>query len=192
MANFGEAIAKKYAKALFESFEASDLDNLENALTEFCKIWESHEGLVARLMSPSVLQSEKASALQDIGEMIARATNLKAGDRFSRFLVLVLENGRMAHVREIFEAYSSLLRQVRKELTIQITTAAEVSEDERRAVGERVQGESSKQGVSSLSSIEWYVDSELIGGAIIQCGDKTIDGSVRGALEGARSALVHR
>ena len=128
----------------------------------------------------------------EIGQSVARSFGLGKEDFFGRFLVLVNENGRLSGISEISDAFSKLLMQLREELSVEVVTAGEVGELEKKEVLDKLSSFGSSSDSSSLSTINWKTDSSLIGGAILRCGDKEIDGSVLGALNAAKNKLLAR
>ena len=185
MKSIDEKIAAKYARALFESFELEQLDHVEKALDSFCSVWSEAASVREILLNPAVLASEKRTALLEIGERVAQDAGVEPADNFARFLVVIDENSRLAGVSEIAKSFSALLRQLRQELDITIISAQELDSDEQSRIEKTVRSAS-----TGLSQIKWEVDASLIGGVVVRCGDRELDGSVYGAIQTARSALL--
>ncbi|MCI5066349.1 ATP synthase F1 subunit delta [bacterium] len=185
MSGVGEKIARKYAKALFESFDEENYEGVERALHQLAAIWLESEDLRKVASSPAVLASEKEIALQEIGRMVAASAQVNPADHLARFLALVESNGRIHGLPEIAEAFSSILREYRDELRVTVITAREISPEERSEIEQQV-----KDATSRHSQIDWQSDENILGGVIIRAGDREIDGSVQGALADARGALL--
>lgn len=192
-------VARKYADALLRSFELTELAAVEKSLSATAKLWKENSDFRTRLMSPTVLASEKEAALMEIGQLVAAKSDLGTGsdkgDYFARFLVLLGENGRLDGISEVSTAFTELLAQLRSELSVEVVTANEVSEVEKKEVLDKLgsfSGSSVAGQGESLSTITWRVDPSLIGGAILRCGDKEIDGSILGALNTAKNELLAR
>jgi F-type H+-transporting ATPase subunit b len=66
----------------------------------------------------------------------------------------------------------------------QVTSALPLSKDEQEAVKKNVL---SKMGAKTI--VEFRVDPQILGGLVVRVGDKVIDGSVAGQLEGLRKSL---
>ena len=61
---------------------------------------------------------------------------------------------------------------------MELTTAFELSEDERHSIVEQIQRASGRR-VEATSK----VDPDLIGGVVLQAGSRLVDASIRGRLE---------
>ncbi|MCB0330895.1 MAG: ATP synthase F1 subunit delta [Bdellovibrionales bacterium] len=185
MSDIGEKIANKYAAALFESFSDDQLERVNAALGNLAQVWNEDETIRSVLLSPTVLSTERTQALLEIGKMVAESHQVQPADHISRFLTLVEGNGRIHGLPLIAKCFSGLLSKRRRELQVTVISATPLDDSEKREIEEKV-----KSGSSSLSKIEWQVDEALIGGMVIRCGDREIDGSVRGAMNGAKSTLL--
>ncbi|MDA8204320.1 MAG: ATP synthase F1 subunit delta, partial [Chloroflexi bacterium] len=69
--------------------------------------------------------------------------------------------------------------------TATVTSATALSDDERRAVEQRL-----VQMTGGPVRVTTEVDPAIIGGIVVRIGDRQFDGSVRGRLERLRSRLV--
>lgn len=185
MKSIEEKIAAKYARALFESFEVEQLGNVEVALKTIADCWATSDAIREVLLNPTVLASEKQAALLEIGERVAQDAGVVPADNFARFLVVVDENGRLAGLVDIAESFSALLRQLRQELEVTVISAQELDGDEKARIEQSVRAVN-----ASLAQVKWEVDAALIGGIVVRCGDRELDGSVQGAIQTARSALL--
>lgn len=93
------------------------------------------------------------------------------------FLVLLGQAKRLVALPEITELFLAHYATLEKTSSVRVTTAIEAKEDYRQklaqALSKRLQRE---------VTLECDVDPAIIGGAVIQIGDRVIDGSVRGKL----------
>ena len=69
-------------------------------------------------------------------------------------------------------------------LTVDLTTAIELSDEEAREIVKRIE-EAAGRRVEATRS----VDADLIGGLVLQAGSRRVDGSVRGRLNQLREEL---
>jgi len=173
-------VAKRYARALFELCDLSKLDEMEAALQSFSKLWLDDLKLRSAMLNPAFPLNERLSALRDL------ATNIKSGDKnFSNLLEILLQNKRLEVMPEISSAFSEMIDQIKKLLSLEVTSAFELPQDEKEKILKRVQTD-----CGSMASIVWKTDSEIIGGLKIKAGDKLLDGSVTGSLERFRNQLI--
>ena len=185
-------VARRYADALMRSFDIGELPLVQQSLSAVSEHWNQSNEFRDRFTNPAVLKSEKNDALMEIGKVVASSFGVKEIENFGRFLIVVEENGRLAGIEKISESFDALLRQLRNELRVEIITAREVGESEKSEILGKLKDFGGAGTSNSLSSVEWKVDSKLIGGAVIRSGDKEIDGSILGALGAAKSALLAR
>jgi len=100
-------------------------------------------------------------------------------------ILLMLRRGRIADVPRVAAEFRRL-DNARLGITIATaTTAAPLTADEVTALTQRL--ETSTGGRIEL---DVKVDPSLLGGLVVQVGDRLIDGSVRGRLERLRNQLV--
>jgi F-type H+-transporting ATPase subunit delta len=133
--------------------------------------------LRAVLRNPQLDPSAKISILEEIvGDSDELVRN---------FLVLVTERGRASELEEMQRELERILAAEAGQLTMDLTTAIELSDDEftdlvssiERASGHKVEA---KRGV----------DPELIGGMVLRVGSMRVDASVRGRLERLQRELA--
>jgi F-type H+-transporting ATPase subunit delta len=74
-----------------------------------------------------------------------------------------------------------------RRLTVELTTAQELSDEEAAAIVSQIEQASGRKVDATRS-----VDPKLIGGLVLQVGSMRVDASVRGRLERLRHELVRR
>ena len=167
-----------YAEALFEAAkESGRLAQVNEALADFAAAIERTPELASVLRNPQLEPPAKARILADL-----------AGDDeplFSNFLALVAEKGRAGEIVEIAAAFERLMAREQRRLTVELTTARELSDDEARAIVAQIE-EAAGRTVEATRS----VDPDLVGGIVLQAGSYRVDASVRGRLERLRQELV--
>ena len=174
-------IAKRYAKALFESYEPAKLEEIAASLQVLAKLWEENEALRTVLINPAVPLGERLSVVEELSR---RAGNNDSS--FINFGRLLLDNGRISSLPEISTAFALLLDLLKKRLALEVTSAFDVDSSEREQILEQV-----RRDFGGLANIEWKTDSALIGGLRIQAGDLLLDGSISGALADLRTSLMN-
>ena len=110
----------------------------------------------------------------------------EAGDRFGRFLGLLLDNRRLALLPEIAGLYEELRAEAERVVKARITSAQALPAAELDSLKAAL-----KRRFGREVEVETAVDASLIGGAVIDAGDVVIDGSLRGKLERLQSALAN-
>ncbi len=172
--------ARLYARSLFEA--AKDQNRLEPVLAElgdFVAALEEVPELRNLLTNPQLDPAQRTAALDEI---VGGADEL-----IRNFLHLLSEKGRTAQIDEIYRELEELVAAEQKRLTVELTTAYELSEDEAAEITKRIE-KSSGRSVDATRK----VDPALIGGIILQVGSHRLDASVRGRITRLRHELVTR
>lgn len=167
-----------YAEALFEAAkESGRLAQVHEALTDFAAAIERTPELASVLRNPQLEPTAKAGILADL-----------AGDEeplFANFLHLVAEKGRAGEIEEIAAEFERLIAREERRLTVELTTARELTDDEASAIVAQIE-----EAVGRKVEATRQVDPSLVGGIVLQAGSYRVDASVRGRLERLRHELV--
>ena len=116
---------------------------------------------------------------------VVREVFERADPLVRNLLLLLVEKGRAAEVREVAAEFEALVAVKERILDVELTTAHELSDAEfDRIVAEIAQKSGRK--VHATRSVE----AELIGGIVLQAGSMRLDASVRGRLDRLRQELV--
>jgi len=146
-------------------------------LGDFAHAVEESPELRAVLRNPQLDPTAKAGILADL-----------AGDDeqiFTNFLRLVAEKGRAGEIDEIAAEFERLMAREERRLTVELTTARELTDAEARAIVAQIEAAAGRTVEATRA-----VDPELIGGIVLQAGAYRVDASVRGRLERLRQTLV--
>jgi F-type H+-transporting ATPase subunit delta len=172
-----EVAAKRYAQAAFDiARERDELDRWVEDLQVIADL-AAQPGVVEFLASSRVPFEVKerllASGLADVSPL---ALNLAR---------LLVQKGRIAMAEQVRDEYQSLLDEHRGVAQALVLTAVPLSDDEERAVGQRLRELTGKEIV-----LERQVDPEIMGGLVARVGDRLIDGSTRTRLLALRRLLA--
>src|SRR5204863_5768365 len=149
------------------------------ALGDFAAAVAESPELRAVLRNPQLEPSAKAAILADL-----------AGDDeplFKNFLLLTAEKGRAGELDEIAREFERLMAREERRLTVELTTARELTDTEAKAIVEQIEKAAGRKVEATRS-----VDPALVGGIVLQAGSYRVDASVRGRLERLRQELVRR
>jgi F-type H+-transporting ATPase subunit delta len=167
-----------YAEALFGAAkEGGRLAPVHSALSDFAAAIEETPELRSVLRNPQLESTAKAAILHDL-----------AGDEeplFANFLQLVAEKGRAGELEEIAREFERLMAREERRLTVELTTARELTDAEAEAILRQIE-EAAGRKVEATRS----VDPGLVGGIVLRAGSLRVDASVRGRLERLRHELV--
>ncbi|HEU4760397.1 MAG TPA: F0F1 ATP synthase subunit delta [Dehalococcoidia bacterium] len=98
---------------------------------------------------------------------------------------LLLRRGRIDLAPQIAEAFQELLDDERGISHAVVTTAVPLSQDEVRAVAEKLAQISGRQVI-----VETQVDESILGGLVARIGDRLIDGSTRSRLQALKRQMA--
>lgn len=164
-------ISKEYAAALFElGCESGEEQALMEALENIKALFEQTPDYMALVSSPAVPLNERLAAL---GECLEG----RFAEHAVSFVLLLCEKGRMRSFFECVEEYRRLLDAKNARTVAHVTSAAELTEAQKRSLVERLERTS-----GAKVTLECEIDPSLIGGAIVKMDGRIMDGSVRRRL----------
>jgi F-type H+-transporting ATPase subunit delta len=166
-----------YADALFQAaLEQGRLAQVREDLGDFVAAVESVPELEALLTNPEIDRANRRAALEEI---------LAGADELVRnFVLLAAEKGRAGEIAEIAGEFDRLVAAEEKRLEVELTTAVELSDEEAKSILAQIE-KASGRGVDATRK----VDSDLVGGFVLQAGSLRVDASIRGRLERLRHEL---
>jgi F-type H+-transporting ATPase subunit delta len=170
-----------YAEALFEAaLEGEELEETLEGLKEFVDALHESEELREFFYGAQIGESQKRRAVDALTEdMSASARN---------FLKVLIDNGRVEILEDTVQRYEDLVDEHQGRVEVQLTTAVELSEDTLDRVKSRL-GEILNGREVMLDT---NVDPNIVGGAVLWVGERRVDGSVRGQLQGLREEMLER
>lgn len=168
----GSEIAEPYAKALMSLAEQQDLaDRIGQDVAFLRQALKESEDLANFLGNPIINAEDKKSVLRQI-----------AGSQFHPYtlniLMLLIERGRILFLDEVCQRYQALLRQRNQAVLAQVTSAIELTDDQRHAIADKVKTLTNARSVE----LETKIDPEIIGGTIVRVGSQVLDASLKGQL----------
>jgi F-type H+-transporting ATPase subunit delta len=173
-----DSAARRYAEAAFQVAQRDGTVDawrreLEDAATVVAVPAIGHT-----LANPSVaLDTRSASVEATLGKIASRPV--------LNLIQLMLRRGRIEDLPHVAAEFRRL-DNAQKGITIATaTSAAPLSGDELKALTQRLEAFTGGQ-----IELDVHVDPSLLGGLVVQVGDRLIDGSVRGRLERLRNQLV--
>jgi F-type H+-transporting ATPase subunit delta len=164
-------VHRTYARSLYEaSKEAGRVAPVRQDLGDFVEAMRQVPELEDLLRNPQLDRRAKIAAVEGVaGESDALVTN---------FLRLLVEKGRAGEVEQVAEEFERMAAAEEGELSVELTTAYELSDEEARAIIGQIEQRSGRRVEATRE-----VDPELIGGMVLQVGSRRVDASVRGRLE---------
>ena len=166
-----EAIAKRYASAIYDIAESSDkIGEIREALNILAENYNEDEEFKVFLLDPSIKYDEKVKYLH-------KSFNFISEDAF-KIINYLVKKGRVSLAEKIRDSYLRIYYEKNNKILVNATFTKELSDNQREALMKKLEEKYKKKIVLNLS-----VDEELIGGGIIKIGNKVIDGSIKSQIE---------
>ena len=175
----GDVLVLRYASALIELSEEEKVQaEVGSQLADFAGAFEEGD-LRKVLLDPSCSHEDKAVIL---GEVAGR---LKLSDLLRNFVMVLLENKRLALVAGINEAFQDLFDERAGRVKAQVILPYEPDKAESEGIRKGLEKATGKSVVMDVT-----VDPELIGGVVAKVGSLVYDGSVRTQLENIKTNIM--
>jgi len=173
-----EEIARVYADALFGAAkDAGKLDTIHEQLGEFADALEGSKEMQLFLFSPYFSSAEKEDGLK-------KALS-GAEPELVNFLDLLLDKHRMPVIFRIRRNLDALWAKENKRLAVTVTSAVALDPELVEKLGKEIE----KQTGQTVE-LESNVDENVIGGLVLQVGNKVLDASVRNRLDKLRKSVA--
>ncbi len=171
--------ARKLTKALFASCQPEALPGIADTLEALSQAWSNDPMVASFFGNPAVILDNKRQVLN---ALLAELNNPK---EFKNFANILLDNSKLNLIPEIALEFRSLYNHFLKSLELSITTASDLSHDEKEEVVSYL-----KKNFGSTVQVEWQSNPEIIGGFVVKSGDQLLDSSISGALEKIKISLL--
>lgn len=172
-------IARNYAEALFELGEQhGEIELYADLMDALVFSLETEPSIKTAIETPQVPREMKVQILE-------RALDAFAPDRFVRFLAAVVKRGRQNLLPLVGSIYGELLDDKLNRLRAGVTLAREPDDALREAVRLKL---SEVMGKEVLP--QFRTDPAILGGLILRMRDRIIDGSLRRRMMRLRRQLL--
>ncbi len=165
-------IAEPYAQALMSLAQSDKMtDQIGEDTRSLLALLGESEDFRLLISSPLVEASKKKAVIGQVVQGQVQPYTLS-------FLMLLVDRGRVMVLPEICKQYQTLLRQLKQAVLAEVTSAVELSDEQKEAIRQKVRATTQASEVE----LETRVDPELLGGVIIKVGSQVFDASLRGQL----------
>jgi len=175
--NIGTNIARPYAQALF------GLAQEEGKLAE----WDKQLHLLAGVCSdPAVAELAKNPRVSadQLSTLIIEVCGKKLNQGGKNLVRLLVKNDRVLDMKDIADAFAARKAEAEKVIAAKMVTASSIDKNQQQQFEKVLE-----KKLGRTVNLDFEVDEELIGGAVIRAGDWVIDGSVKAQLEQLVGAL---
>jgi len=174
-------LAEVYSQALLGlARECDAVETVKEDLDAIAEVTEKDADFIAVMVSPYFSEQYKQ-------ELTLKVFGGRLNELTMNFLKIVIEHERMAFLTRIIDRFSELWDVLHGRAFVRITVAQAIDENEIRKLAEDI-----AVSMKRPADIEMVVNPEIIGGAVINYGDKVIDNSIKGRLIRAVAAVTSR
>ena len=169
--------ARPYARAVFEfAQEEGSLDKWSEQIL-FMGTIAADDAIVTVLDNPKLTKTE-------IAEIFNTVTGEYVDDHGANLVKLLAENSKLSLLPHIAALYEEFKADADGMIEAEVISAMEVSEAQEKAIAKSL-----KKRFGREVKITIRIDESLMGGAVIRIDDLVIDGSLKGRLAKATTAL---
>lgn len=175
------AFVSHYARAFADVIAEAKLDSgaIDRQISDFLATWDGSKDLREVFENPAIPIEQKIGILDKMNAKLGMFREAR------NFFAVLTKNDRMANLHEVVEAFRTELQERLGIRQAEITTARELSEQEKSTL---------LAGVGKLAGAKiepsFKLDKSILGGAVVRVGSTVYDGSVRGRLERLREELI--
>jgi F-type H+-transporting ATPase subunit delta len=161
-------VASRYAKSLLDlAIEKGQLEEVYNDIQYLQQLAQSSREFLSLLRSPIVKADIKIKAVNAV-------TAGKITEMTTAFTSLMINKTREAVLPEVISSFIQQYKANKNIHSVKLTTASPVSDEVKNAIIAQVKQTSNMQNIE----LETIVDPNIIGGFVLQAGDKLIDASI--------------
>ncbi|KAJ5599116.1 hypothetical protein VI817_000313 [Penicillium citrinum] len=174
-----------YATALYTaSSKSAALDQTAKAIASLGQTLQADKKLGAILGAPTLTNADK----QQIIAELQKVAGADKGDILKNFLATLAENNRLGSLEGVCEKFATLMSAHRGEIELSITSAQELDSKTISRLEKAVAKSEYSQG--KKLKIVTNVNPDLVGGLVVEIGDRTIDLSVSSKIAKMNKALT--
>jgi len=148
-------------------------------LREFSALYAESPELQNFLGSPAVSAEDRRGVIEKI------AARMGASKIVRNFLFVIADHRRAHNLPEIADAFQEVLRQRQGIAEAQVYSAVRLTEAQKAELTKSLTRMTGK-----TVDPNYFIDPELLGGALVRVGDTIYDGSLRNRLEQIRARLA--
>jgi len=161
-------LAARYAKSLLDlAIERGQLEAVHNDMLYMQQLIKSSRDFLNLLRSPIIKADKKI-------KIVDAVTKNNISPVTTAFNQLMINKGRESNLPEVITAFIQQYKQYKNINTVKLTTAVPVSDKVKDTIIAQIKASSQLDNIE----LETIVDKDIIGGFIVQAGDKMVDASI--------------
>lgn len=165
-------VSNVYGEALFElAMEQGRLDEYMEEAKTIRQVLKDNPDFIQIMNHPKVLKEEKAELLETVFKG-------QVSDEMVGLLKMVVEKDHFSQTDSILQYFEAKVMDEKNIGVVCVSTPMELTDTQKEAVEKRLLETTSYVAFQT----EYKVDADLIGGMVIQIGDRVVDSSVQSKL----------
>ncbi|KAK1639506.1 ATP synthase F1 [Colletotrichum phormii] len=167
-----------YATALYTAAsKTSSLDPTAKALATLDAIFAKDQKLTTVLAAPTLTAEDKAAIVAEL----TKQTGAGSQETVKNFLAALAENNRLGLLPGITQKFAEIMSAARGEVELTVTSATQLDNKTLNRLENSI-AKSSYVGQGKKLKVTNNVNPDIVGGLIVEIGDRTIDLSVSGKI----------
>ncbi len=172
-------IARKYSNALIETaIEDNKTSKVYEDLVFISETIKSNEMLKNALLNPVVTMNDKK-------EIAERLFSVHVEKVTMDFVLLLIDNNRLDILNEVINQYSASYNKYNNIEKPVVISAVELNDEQKNRIIQKLEYKLSKK-----VEPEYTIKPDIIGGLVIEIGDKTIDCSLKTKFDTMKKQLT--
>ncbi|EMG45342.1 ATP5 ATP synthase subunit 5 [Candida maltosa Xu316] len=161
-----------YANALYSAtIQQSDMAQTYRALEKVENVIKGDPQLEGALTNPSLTKDDRVSIAKAVSD------NLKLDKTTANFLIVLAENNRLGSFSSIFQKFGLLNDAYNGVVEAKVTSAKPLESKILKRLQTSI-GKSSFVGEGQTLKLTNHVNPEILGGLVVEVGDRTVDVSI--------------
>jgi F-type H+-transporting ATPase subunit delta len=173
------AVARRYAQALFELLDQSNIEVTRETLNGLGQAVMESSSLRHVLVSPAFGADEKIAVLTELGDRFGCPPVGKA------FLGQLVKKNRVLFLPDIADAFGQLVDQSKGTQHVTVSSATTLSQTEQELIRTRLRNTLKRE-----VDVTFQTDVNHLAGVQIHVGSTVVDSTVRGRLNAIQSLLT--
>ncbi|MEE9552901.1 MAG: ATP synthase F1 subunit delta [candidate division Zixibacteria bacterium] len=173
------SVARRYAQALFNvALTRETVDIIGSELFQLKSFSDKDGRFINFLRAPQVLTDHKVA-------MVKSLFTTRLSPSLLSFLMLLIEKDRITYLSEIAREFEKLLEDYKGIIKAKVTTAVHIDQDYKNRLVDSLQRMTGKK-----IELIHKINSDIVGGIIVQLNHQVIDRSVRSRLDALKHDLM--
>ena len=174
-------VSSRYAKSLIDlAKEQNALEEVNGQMVDFIAVCKANPLLLAVLKNPIIGLDKKAAILEEIfGKRVHKMV--------SAFFKIMVNKGRSGLLFATAKEFINLYNELKGIVKAKVTSAVALTEENKKQIIELV-----KSATKGEVILETKLDPKLIGGFVLQVGDKQFDSSLSSKLNKLKKEFAQK